>query len=355
MVPVKRYAVPTSLDLVSALSFAEHLSAVEDAAEYVFDFARTGTIEPFPMLLVSSEIRRLARRSCRPKIECRNFAHMGYAAHMGFFQSFGIDYGNAPGQAKGSPRYIPLTIFETQELERRAATERIEVGDEIERNGKRMAAMLCGQSDGAVVDTLTYSMREVMRNVVEHSRSERFGICAQYWPSKSRVEVAILDRGIGLRQSLSRNPHIDTSTDKKSINYALMPAISGKAFKGSRTKQKGNWANSGFGLYLTNRICRNGGTFFIASGDTGMLLTKSEGKRYFKCKLEGTAIRMQMRTEGLPGLLEALTRYRAEGYEFQRLYEEIVDIDPSSASLMLSDDFSPSALQRLLSKMRLRS
>lgn len=78
-----------------------------------------------------------------------------------------------------------------------------------------MAAMLCGSDSGAVFDTLTYSVRELMRNVVEHSEAKQFGICAQYWPTKGRVEVAILDRGIGLRESLKNNPHLDVTDDKE--------------------------------------------------------------------------------------------------------------------------------------------
>jgi hypothetical protein len=215
-----------------------------------------------------------------------------------------------------------------------------------------MSSVLCGDDNGDLFDTLTYSIREIVRNVLEHSGAERFGICAQYWPTRQRVEVAILDRGIGLRSSLAGNPHIDVSDDKKAINFALMPAVSGIAFKGAR-RQRGNWGNSGFGLYMTNRICRNGGNFFIASGDTAMLLTKGQGKRYFRCSLDGTAVRMVINTSQLTGLRESLGRYRDEGFEIQKKYAEIVNIDPSSASLMLSEDFEISTVDRILKKLKL--
>ncbi len=306
------------------------------------------------MLLISSEFRKLARRENAPTFVCSNFEHMTYAAHMGFFKSFGIEHGNAPGEAPGSARYLPITVFEIEDVEREAALKGIEVGNQIESTSQRLSAMLCGSEEGPLFDTLTYSIREIMRNAVEHSRAERFGICAQHWPSKHRVEVAILDRGIGIRNTLSRNPHIDVSDDKKALNFALMPAVSGKAFKGSKVRRRGNWTNSGFGLYMTNRICRNGGNFFIASGDAGMLLTKGEGKRYFGCGLDGTAVRMVIDTSQLPQLRDSLHRYKEEGFEFQRKYKEIVDIDPSSASLMLSEDFEVSVVDRILSKLKLR-
>lgn len=345
--------VPRSLDLSSALSFSVALGNVEQADEFVFDFTSTQYVEPFPLLLVSSEIQRLVTRFEGTKTTCTNFKHMTYPGHMGFFQAFGLDFGKAPGEANGSKRYIPLKIFRCDQLRTSAAEKSIEVGDEVESESQHMAAMLCGTDSGPIYDTLTYSVREMIRNVVEHSEANQFGICAQYWPTKNRVEVAIFDRGIGLRASLQNNPHLDASDDKRAINYALMPAVSGKAFKGARQKQRGHWANSGFGLYMTSRICRNGGTFFVASGNTGMLLTKkTEAKRYFDCNFTGTAIRMVVKTDQIADLRDTLETYRNEGYQIQSRYKEIVNIDPSSASLMLSEDFDLTVWEKLLAKIK---
>lgn len=347
---IVRITIPASLDLPSALAFAKQIAILPNAPEYVVDFVNMKHVEPFGMLLVSSEIRKLARRDARPTIHCANFKHHTYSAHMGFFRSFDLAHGNAPGEARGSSNYLPITIFETAQVASEAFHKGLELGAQIEAISARMSAMLSGADSGDMFDTLTYSIREIARNVVEHSGAERFGICAQHWPSRRRVEVAILDRGMGLQRGLSQNPHIDASDDKKAINYALMPAVSGKVFKGSR-RAKGNWVNSGFGLYLTNRICRNGGNFFIASGDTGMLLNRGEGKRYFPCSIDGTAVRMTMDTSRIADLRNVLAAYRAEGFEIQRKYSEIVNIDPSAASLMLSEDFGKSALDRILTKV----
>lgn len=281
---------------------------------------------------------------------------MTYAGHMGFFKAFGLDFGRSPGEAQGSRNYIPLTYFDTEALRYEAEIKGRDVGDEVEAQSRRMSETLAGTNDGDVFETLSYSIREIMRNVVEHAHVERFSICAQYWPTKGRAEVAILDRGIGLQQSLRPNPHIDATSDKKAINYALMPAVSGKAFKGAkRLAKRGHWTNSGFGLYMTSRICREGGNFFVATGDTGMLLTSGkDGKRYWPTSLTGTAVRMIIKTKNTDSLRSALDKFRAEGYEIQRKYQEIVSIDPSSASLMLSQDFDMNLWDRLLARLRLK-
>jgi hypothetical protein len=348
--------MPNALDLKAALEFPAKLLAPEKCKTLIFDFKSSSLIEPFAMLMISSEISRYMHEHQDVEFKCSNYMHMSYAGHMGFFKSFGLDYGKSPGEANGSSRYVPLTIYNTSEIEKNAASKGIEIGDEVETISRQLSYTLCHIEEGILFDTLSYSIREIMRNVVEHSAASRFGICAQYWPSKNKAEVAIFDRGIGIKRSLSQNPHIDASDDKVSLNYALMPAVSGKAFKGSRVKQKGHWANSGFGLYMTNRICRNGGTFFICSGDTGMLLTKkSDAKRYFSTNLHGTAVRMVLKTDQLSSLKDALDTYRNEGYEIQKRYKEIINIDPSSASLMLSTDFDLSIWGKILAALKLRN
>lgn len=308
------------------------------------------------MLVVASEIERCVAAHPEAKFTCRNYENMPYAAHMGFFKAFGLNFGRRPGEAFGNRNYIPLTYFASTALRHAAAKHGLDVGDEIESQSKRLSETLAGDDQGEVFETLSYSIREIMRNVVEHANVDRFGVCAQYWPTKGRAEVAIVDRGIGLRESIRANPHIDASTDKSAINYALMPAVSGKAFKGSRNLEKrGHWTNSGFGLYLTSRICRNGGNFFISSESTGMLLTSGkDGKRYFQTSLSGTAVRMTIRTEYIDSLKDALARYRADGFEIQQKYKEIVSIDPSSASLMLSQDFDLTLWDKLLTNIKLR-
>lgn len=343
--------VPAVLDLHTALDFSITLSELAESEAFVFDFARTERVEPFGMLMVSSEIVCLKKKFPDSRIETINHERMTYAGHMGFFRAFGIDFGTPDSDIQNA-RFIPLTIFDCDELRLEAVKNRVEVGDQVEEQSRKLADVLCGENQGDVFDTLAYSMREIMRNVLEHSQAKRFGICAQYWPSQHKVEVAILDRGIGLRKSLAVNHHLDVSDDKRAINYALMPAVSGKAFKGTRIKQHGPWANSGFGLYMTNRICRNGGNFFIATGTNGMLLTKGEGKKYFDCRFTGAAIRMVMRTDQMENLRSALETYRKEGYAIQSKYKEIVKIDPSSASLMLSDDFDLSTWDKLLIKLK---
>lgn len=333
-------SLPSSLDAITSAAFSKAVQDIELGDECILDFSAVGNTEPFGMLLVSAELQRLIQEHPDTRFQARNFSSVRYAAHMGFFKAFGLDFGKSPGEAVGNSNYIPLKLFDCNELEKQAIARGTYVGDEVEAESQKLAEVLSRSDKGEIFDTLTFSLREIMRNVVEHSGAKQFGVCAQFYPSKHKVELAIVDRGMGLRESLKTNPHLDLIDDKCAINYALQPGISGKSYKGARKNRNGHWGNSGFGLYMTTRLCRNGGSFFVTSGSHGMFL--GQGKRYLETAFRGTAVRMIFDTTKIRNLTGSLETFRKEGNEIAKLYEDITRIDPSSASLMLSRDFDKS-------------
>ena len=161
--------------------------------------------------------------------------------------------------------------------------------------------------------------------------------CAQYWPNKHLVEIAILDTGIGIRASLSRNPYLTVETDRDALNLSLLPGVSGKVYKGKITNPYDEWENSGFGLYLTSRLCGRGGSFFMCSGDAGILL-KDNKKHYASTAFNGTAIRLKLRTNHAQTLKQLLRHFLREGDQIARTLSDISPVTASRASRMLRDD-----------------
>lgn len=333
--------LPRRLTLESTIQFANELHEVPESKKYVLDFQLVGRIEPYAMLFLSSEIQRWREKFPESTFAVQNHKSKSYAAHMGFFKAFGVDFGNTPGEAMGSSRYLPVSIWAADKLREGAAENYEAVGEFIEKQAEEMSAVLTQTDSGDLFDTLTYSIREIIRNVVEHSESKQFGFCAQYWPTYRRVELALLDRGIGVRQGLCTNPHLVVENDHDALNYALMPGISGKAFKGAKRDKHDVWENSGFGLYMTSRLCREGGSFFIASGDTGIYLSEKK-KRYLNTPFNGTALRLLLNTDRLTGLSSMLERYSKEAVQFKKEYIDGQNFAASTASKMLSRDFKKS-------------
>lgn len=330
--------VPQNLSLKNSLNFCNRLWELDHDDEYLFDFGRLGHVEPFTMAYVANEIKRFANSKPSSRFMAKNYEEKSYPAHMGFFKAFGLDFGNEPGQASGSSTYLPLTILDVSEIEKQAARTFSHVGDVIERKSSEIAKILTRQSTGDLVDTLTFSIREIMRNVVEHSESEIIEYCAQYWPTKSLVEVAILDTGHGIKYGLSTNPYLEINDERDALHLSLLPGVSGKMYKGVKKRKYDDWQNSGFGLYMTSRICRNGGDFFVASNNKSIILD-ARSKNDMECNYKGVALRMRIDTSKIKDYSEVLEKYRNEGYEAAKKFSGKDAIEPSVASTMLARDF----------------
>lgn len=330
--------VPQNLSLKNALNFCNRLWQLEHSEEYVFNFINLGTVEPFTMAYVANELRRFRNSKPQSRFSASDHENKTYAAHMGFFKAFGLNFGNEPGEASGSNTYLPLTILNVADLDAEASGALSHIGNLIEDKSEKIAKMLTRQDSGDLVDTLTFAIREIFRNVVEHSESEVIEYCAQYWPTKNLVEVAVLDTGTGIKKGLSSNPYLTINDERDALHLALLPGVSGKMYKGVKKRKHDEWQNSGFGLYMTSRICRNGGSFFIASNDKSIFLD-NQNKTDMECNYKGTALRLRIDTSRITGYSDMLERYRKEGYEAAKKFAGDDAIEPSVASTMLARDF----------------
>ena len=149
--------------------------------------------------------------------------------------------------------------------------------------------------------------------------------------------MGLIDRGMGIRASLSENPKLQTQSDREALRLALMPGISGKAHKQRRAARYNVWAHSVFGLYMTSRLCRNGGSFFIASDDCGLSLSAG-AKKDMQIPFRGSAIRLNIRVDTIGDLASRLDQFRKEGYEFAAGFGKSAVLSASTASQMLSKD-----------------
>lgn len=286
--------IPYDLTDGMALDFCKHLDSVDEDNNYNFQL-HLGTVEPFGMLLTAAKLRQFIKKRGGEGITFKGelFSASDYAAHMGFYQSFGLDFGNQPGRVNGNSSYIPITSIDVPNIRQEAEKNREHPGKTVTDKSAQLARVL-SRGDDEIIECLTFSMRELMRNVVEHSRSDKLWIAAQYWPSHHRgniVEVAILDEGVGLRKTLSENPGISVSNDMDALLLAIEPGITGNHFAYG---DECDWANSGYGLFMTSSICKLAGDFIICSGNNAIKID-SKGFANFNTSFVGTAIRMRIK------------------------------------------------------------
>lgn len=119
--------------------------------------------------------------------------------------------------------------------------------------------------DEEVEAAVKYSLVELLRNVVQHSRSRIGGlVSAVYFPNTGLVDVVVADIGCGLRASL-REAYREINSDHKAVRFALLPHVSGTFQSGAYQNMRDN---AGLGLFFIKEIAsRAGGGFFLGSGD----------------------------------------------------------------------------------------
>lgn len=141
----------------------------------------------------------------------------------------------------------------------------------------RLAFMLTQEKVSQVYKTFSYSIREIIRNVFEHSLSESAWICGEYWPSRNNAQIAIMDEGIGILRSLKNNSNYSIlKNDKEANNLALEAGVS--CTLGQKQYASQIWQNSGYGLYMAKSLCLKGGFFILSSGEHTIFLKKHTKK-----------------------------------------------------------------------------
>ncbi|WP_314863108.1 hypothetical protein [Stomatobaculum longum] len=312
-----RLFVP-SLDLTNTLSFAETLNGEILDKEVILDFSRMGHVEPLPMLIMGSNIRAFI--DSHPEIEFKtegidaDFKHH-YVGTMGFFKyiSESIEIGKRPGEARGSNNYIPIKAIMVNELKKKEPSN-LALGELLEKEAGNLATVL-DRGNTEIHKLLTYLIREVLRNIPEHAKTDIMWICGQYWPSKGISKIAIVDEGIGIFRSITQNlSHREYITDySTALQWALRAGISEAFNPSSQNKSQNDWANSGFGLYMVSEICRSlGGSFCIVSYENYLQVDK-QGLKTGRAYFHGTAIEMEVPTEKVLNARKLISQTLAQG------------------------------------------
>lgn len=268
-------SLPENLDRHSLPRFFAVLDATRNEEEVTVDFSPLRFSMPTGILVAGSKLREwVSHRQASGFISFprgidgpRNRVH-SYLKHLGFFDYIGMeDEGNLVGQARGGRRYIPITRIGRPNVDVSAASSAewaavIERWYEaIEEEARRVAGVLAGSfDDSQALRTYRYAIREIIRNVFEHSQANECFIVGQRW-ANGRVEIAIVDEGVGIAQTLSE-AHGCTS-DAQALQLAVRPGVSRTT---GRVHVDNIYDNSGFGLYVLSELGASFGWFTIGSG-----------------------------------------------------------------------------------------
>lgn len=318
--------LPASLDAREASLFTSRLRALPIAGEYVFDFRRLEHLPVYGMLLVSSAIRRFQRErtgqhSPTPQFHAVNYSNTDdghtYAAHMGFFKACGIEFGRSVGEAWGSDTYLPLSKLTTANLLQGRRYSKSLLAMQLDTESKRLATILARNMPTRANQVFAYSLREMMRNVFEHSRATEVWYGAQFRPQLNRIEIAIADEGIGIKDALRENPaHLDVVDDTNAIRRSLVEGASGAVGRPVPLEDRYNpdlsygsdesyFENSGYGLYVVSSLCRAVGDFLVCSNSRSIKFSGT-GEDILETSHSGTIVRLVIYPSSIEDQLEKL-------------------------------------------------
>jgi len=121
---------------------------------------------------------------------------------------------------------------------------------------------------------LLFCFGELINNVVQHSCSTGF-VCAQYYPTSERIRISIADGGIGIRESLRRNPaYHELADDGRALGLAIRRGVTGNPQTASPYHHP---VNSGNGLFMLSQISRKGRGVLWLYSYSGILIALKGG------------------------------------------------------------------------------
>lgn len=306
-----RIVFPKQLSFEGGCSIADTIRAIAPEGHYVFDLSGMQWVEPFAMLHVASAVSHKIATS--PNIIIEAVGHTnGYARFMGFFRELGIPGEGGATIPENHENYLPIQTLNLREVRADASRRDMAPGQIIETHTRSIARTLARQNYGPLWQTIQYALREIIRNAAEHSKCDYVLYCGQFWPTQNRVEVAILDEGIGIVRSLQKNPLVTDRSEIDILRLSLQPGISGANYEGAELDENNEWANSGFGLYVVSELCKRGGSLTVLSGGSGLCVS-SDGESEIASWHAGTALRLIIDTSNLRSIAASLALIVAKG------------------------------------------
>lgn len=284
--------VPGARDMAALARFSANIAAMDHHPKVDFSFRNVDFVTPGWMLLIVRALR--SYRDDRPGTHCKvvdaTSSAMTYAGHAGFFDALGVKWGRSVGEAQDSSTFLPIIsrkvrdLFADQPLYRPA-------GDIIQEDAEKLSAILAQSREGILFDTLSYAIREIIRNVVEHSEAEEFLIAAQCWVVAGTAEIAIADTGIGIAAGLASNGKYNPADDAEALALATQPGVSGAIIA---RHSDDVWANSGYGLYMARGLADGKQGFTLASG-RAVLTSGDSGQAVVEGEIKGTCVALRLR------------------------------------------------------------
>jgi len=295
---------PAQLDDAGAARYINEFWRAKHLADLQLDFSTLRFAYPGGALILALGVRDLLQQRYELGLRTSVSGHTNpgsassYLMYFGFFEFIGVQVEGQVIATSGNRRFLPITRIGHEEFQ----ASGVPLQEQITSRSAQLGAVLYPlEMDISRVDMLTFCLREIVRNVFEHSQAQQCFLMAQRW-ANGIAEITIADEGVGIPYSLSQAHQVTSA--RSALRLALQPGIS----RVTDPLRDDKWQNSGFGLYVVSEIGKTLGNFSILSN--GVMLTRYQyGDEWLATPSQGTVVKLRANTndaEYFPNVLQTI-------------------------------------------------
>ncbi len=232
-------------------------------------------LKPYHFVTLALELKRYQEKDLQIPDELAN-----YAATMGLWDAIELPSPVPLSKNKRATTFLPIEPLKTLHTVQNSAE-------------KIMGILKSHCVDKNTAESLSCMLLELLENCFAHAAIETglHGlVCAQPWSNGKLAQIALVDSGIGIRNSLGQNPELRSRLDGENCcELATQYGITGKPEKG----------HTGYGLTLARDLIeQNGGNLIIISKSELFQSCEKKGqKQYCELPWHGTLIIMELNTD----------------------------------------------------------
>ncbi|MBN1472965.1 MAG: hypothetical protein JW925_14415 [Syntrophaceae bacterium] len=249
--------LPNSAFLGNCENFLRKYTAEKTNILHVTMHDKWVSVHPVFISLIAALSTHIHEQQGEVTVDIQQIRSLPYLIRMRLFDYLHVNPGIQITEHESSGRFIPLTQIKSNQDLQKFITDVIPLL----------------HSAPEYVTPIKYVISELVRNVLEHSKSKNGAfVCAQYFKNTKRVGIGIADCGIGIRNAISASYKVNS--DEQALTLALTPGITG-----TTRKLGGTEANAGAGLFFVKGIAKISRNFFMLySGSSTFKLRKTPRK-----------------------------------------------------------------------------
>jgi anti-anti-sigma regulatory factor len=231
------------------------LNRGNDHAAIVIDISAVKFLTPAAIVSILAVCSRWKKEGkAISLIGAESCENLGYLQRIDFLKHLGIEIPEQFIRRNAAGRFVPVQTlnFASGDVDR--------IASEISR-----CTLPDADAEDDVYRMLQYAAGELLSNAKYHSGGRAF-VCAQFFPARSQVRIAVADDGMGIRGSfLNTTREAEADTADAAIRLALQPQVSSALLRPNPYPYAGR-NHRGVGLTITRTLAREShGSLTIAS------------------------------------------------------------------------------------------